>query len=63
FNLSLVLARLGRFIEAEEYCVEALRIQPDYRAARLHLQEVRQRMELRKPLIYRPFGQEAGARR
>ncbi|MDF1579138.1 MAG: tetratricopeptide repeat protein, partial [Desulfobulbales bacterium] len=41
YNLSLVLARLGRLIEAEEYCVEALRIQPDYRAARLHLQEIR----------------------
>jgi tetratricopeptide (TPR) repeat protein len=61
FNLSLTLTNLGRLMEAEEHCAEALRIQPDYRAARLHLQEIRQHMELRKPSIYSPFSQAVQA--
>jgi Flp pilus assembly protein TadD len=58
FNLSLALAVDGRFVEAARYCSEALRLKPDYRGARQHLQQIQQQMELNKLPIDRPFGKE-----
>jgi tetratricopeptide (TPR) repeat protein len=55
FNLSLTLERTGQLPEAEKYATETLRIRPDYRGGRLHLQQIRQRIELHTPTKDKPF--------
>jgi tetratricopeptide (TPR) repeat protein len=55
FYISRILAQTGRLPEAVKHCSEALYIKPDYREARLHLGQIRRRIEQRKPSIVKPF--------
>jgi Flp pilus assembly protein TadD len=42
-NLSYVLAQLGRLDEAEQTCLEALKINPDHQAAKKNLALIRRK--------------------
>jgi len=57
FHISQIMVYIGQFQKAAMHCSEALKINPDYKEARMQLAQIRRMLKQRDPKVNRPFSE------